>query len=557
MQGATQLLDLKVDKHTTYEHHPSICEFQDSLSEVIMPDIVDKVSKSGKFSMMLDESTDISVSQNVIVYIRLLESDCFGSVSPCTYFLGIADLQRANAETIYAKVVDMLGQKGILMKGLCGISTDGAAVMVGNKSGVVTRFKESVPGVLATHCIAHRLALSCCSGADSIPYLVKFQEILNSVYKFFHNSPKKILNVHSRRFKEIFHTRWLSFEGAVDAFVANYASLVSVFLEENSGKALSLHKPITTFKFLYTAHFLCDALKPLAILSKMYQSLNLNFSEVMPLLKTTIERLERLRDEKKGEVLARFLEIVPESPQTDHDGLVTFQFHGHTIRDSLAQRIESDKHCSQFITMMVKSLQERFSNNADGLVLTSLSNFFNPVLKNVEGDIEEITDYLGCIGMEGYRSEPVNFADYAREYHGNGNQSVKDINTCLNLAIRNKEVFPASAEAAERLLVMPISTVDCERGFSRQNLIKTALRNSMSTHTLNNLLAIGINPFPNDKLKDSSKLKEFADDKFKFDEYDRKFSKREENTVGKGEIARYEQFLLFPQCFQKTCTADT
>ena len=24
-----------------------------------------------------------------------------------------------------------------------------------------------------------------------------------------------------------------------------------------------------------------------------------------------------------------------------------------------------------------------------------------------------------------------------------------------------------------------------------------------------------------------------------------------ENTVGKGEIARYEQFLLFPLCFQK------
>ena len=24
-------------------------------------------------------------------------------------------------------------------------------------------------------------------------------------------------------------------------------------------------------------------------------------------------------------------------------------------------------------------------------------------------------------------------------------------------------------------------------------------------------------------------------------------------TVGKGEIARYEQFLLFPQCFQKAC----
>ena len=28
-------------------------------------------------------------------------------------------------------------------------------------------------------------------------------------------------------------------------------------------------------------------------------------------------------------------------------------------------------------------------------------------------------------------------------------------------------------------------------------------------------------------------------------------SKWVENTVGKGEIARYEQFLLFLQCFQK------
>ena len=30
-----------------------------------------------------------------------------------------------------------------------------------------------------------------------------------------------------------------------------------------------------------------------------------------------------------------------------------------------------------------------------------------------------------------------------------------------------------------------------------------------------------------------------------------------ENTVGKGEIARYEQFLLFPQCFQKACFPRT
>ena len=42
-----------------------------------------------------------------------------------------------------------------------------------------------------------------------------------------------------------------------------------------------------------------------------------------------------------------------------------------------------------------------------------------------------------------------------------------------------------------------------------------------------------------------------------YNENGRKLSKRAENTEEKGEIARYEQFLLFPHCFQETCTSDT
>ena len=48
------------------------------------------------------------------------------------------------------------------------------------------------------------------------------------------------------------------------------------------------------------------------------------------------------------------------------------------------------------------------------------------------------------------------------------------------------------------------------------------------------------------------RIKEFADDNFNLDENGEKFSKRTENTVGKGEIAHRELFLLFLLCFQKT-----
>ena len=49
----------------------------------------------------------------------------------------------------------------------------------------------------------------------------------------------------------------------------------------------------------------------------------------------------------------------------------------------------------------------------------------------------------------------------------------------------------------------------------------------------------------------SSKLKKLAEDNFKCKENGRKFFKQVENTERKGEIAHYEQFFLFPQCFQK------
>ena len=47
------------------------------------------------------------------------------------------------------------------------------------------------------------------------------------------------------------------------------------------------------------------------------------------------------------------------------------------------------------------------------------------------------------------------------------------------------------------------------------------------------------------------------DDNFKYNENGKQFSKRAESTEGKKEFARHEQFLLSPQFFQKTCTADT
>lgn len=266
-QGASQLRDLAVDSRTTYTHNQSIQEFQQSIAGVIEDRLLDRVRESGFFSVMIDESSDVSVHQNLVLYIRYLE-ESLGRLDAKTTFMGIRQLASANSNSIREEVVKILSDKGLEISNLVGIAT-----------GVVKQLKDLSPSLLSTHCIAHRLALSCGGAADQIPYLVKFQEILNSLYKYFHNSPKNtaklesiqsILNSSSLKMKEVFHTRWLSFEGAVDAVVKTYPSLLSVFLEEKSAKARSLHKPLSCFKFLYCADFLSDVLKQLCFLCKQF-----------------------------------------------------------------------------------------------------------------------------------------------------------------------------------------------------------------------------------------------------------------------------------------------
>jgi len=170
----------------------------------------------------------------------------------------------------------------------------------------------------------------------------------------------------------------ISFEGSVSAVVQNYTSLVSVFLEETSGKALSLYKLITYFNSLYRAHFLSEVLKHLCVLSKAYQRADLECSEVNPLFQSTVGVIVGLKDRKTGSVLCRFLETVPAEPTLDECGLYKFEFEGHTIRDGAQQRPEAKVAYDTFVTNVVIGLRQRFSEDGDARVMSAMVSVFQP-----------------------------------------------------------------------------------------------------------------------------------------------------------------------------------
>ena len=72
--------------------------------------------------------------------------------------------------------------------------------------------------------------------------------------------------------------------------------------------------------------------------------------------------------------------------------------------------------------------------------------------------------------------------------------------------------------------------------------------NALNLNKLGNLSQ----PFTKGQVLDFSKLKEFADNNFNFDGKNQKILQ-----TGEKHCREKEQFILFPQCFQTTSTADT
>ena len=100
----------------------------------------------------------------------------------------------------------------------------------------------------------------------------------------------------------------------------------------------------------------------------------------------------------------------------------------------------------------------------------------------------------------------------------------------------------------------PLNMPDFEFHFSASKHTETD--NRLIDNPLPNIF-YNFNRFPNDKFWTRPNWRSLQTTISNLMKMVENSSKWVENTVGKGEIARCEQFLLFQQCFQKTCAADT
>ena len=199
---------------------------------------------------MFDETTDFTVTEQLAVHGRFINKDT-GKLK--THFLKVMDVLgpdidalrpdsgaenldaciSVGARTITPRILDYTKEAGLDMSKLRGVGTDGAATMIGCKTGVVTRLKEITPTLIGVHCAAHRLNLASSQAADKVPY-VKVQNIIRQLFDFFDNSAVRMAGLEAMqsllqekgRLLANCTTRRLSTERSVTRLKTCYISVV-------------------------------------------------------------------------------------------------------------------------------------------------------------------------------------------------------------------------------------------------------------------------------------------------------------------------------------------
>ena len=157
----------------------------------------------------------------MIMYIRC---DVTGDGDVDNVFLDLVELtEGTDARSIYEALRESLRVAGFdddyLQRYLLSVATDGASVLTGSKSGVISRLKVDFPNVRFIHCLAHRLELAVSDSLKAVGHCSHFEIHISKLYSLFSQSHKALrllseaagdLNVELLKIGQIFTIRWVA-----------------------------------------------------------------------------------------------------------------------------------------------------------------------------------------------------------------------------------------------------------------------------------------------------------------------------------------------------------
>ena len=399
----------------------------------------DNTKLTDAFSLMFDETTDISCIEQMVIHERYINST--GDV--CVKYMKILDALEIgstdmnelddcvitlNANKIAEKVTDYIEQNNLEYQTLCGIGTDGAPVMTGKTNGAVKQIidrqcdkqqdvhfpQKPIAMAIGQHCSAHKLNLVARHAANVFPVITNFKKLLKELHAFYKRSA--VRNTGLSAVQKLLHetleetghvpdpseTRWLAL-GNCAIKLKNILITVLVSLERESTergdvKAAGLFHTMTKFDFVATLLLLCDILPTINILSCLFQESKLDFTRINTSLAAMVRSLRATQAEDNTTAIREFAN--------------KFQSQGITLKckvnretkesQSLEDEIKNfnEKTKVPFIDAIVNNLDDRFQHSE---YMAAFSYVFEPSnYKELENEVKEALNVHSC--SEAYRT---------------------------------------------------------------------------------------------------------------------------------------------------------
>jgi len=219
--------------------HYKSAQIQNEIIDIVSKEIIKTIlpPKCSYFSIIADETTDNSKSEQVCIVIRYLDEELVIHEK----FVGFFDIDSTTAASLCHLILQVLNNLGLDYKSkMVGQCYDGAANMSGNRNGLHLKIREIADKALYVHCYAHQLNLALKHSCDSISKARNCLNTLNGLHDFIEGSAKRhaifqsIQSISSEDTRRILHhlsdTRWASRDLSLNALKDSYAYVIK-FLE--------------------------------------------------------------------------------------------------------------------------------------------------------------------------------------------------------------------------------------------------------------------------------------------------------------------------------------
>ncbi|CAI7873867.1 unnamed protein product [Closterium sp. NIES-54] len=361
-----------------------------------------------------------------------------------TEFMALLTVEKADAASLLGVLLSHLLAVGVDLQCIAGISTDGANVMMGCKGGLTTRLRVRIPHLVSSHCIAHREALAAKTAAENIPAFDVIDTVIRAVAEHLGRSGpwhQRFMGLHevftskSLELQGIHAVRWLSRGDAVLRLVAVLPALIVMLKEWDA----TLYALVMSYRFHFLLFFIADVLEQLNILNRAFQHKERTTSHIE-------SRYVDCGDDFGGgvsELLSPFIAC-----------------HGPGgNREVKVEGIDSDGRPARFKFVLHEDELEEFEGlgtHDDCVELAPPVSLPIPSgidKRRAEKELRMFTSLLAA-STKGERS-----------FHAGLTAILKTPDW--------RENYPNLVLLWVVVAVLPLSTVECERGFSRHNIIKS------------------------------------------------------------------------------------